>query len=223
MRKVNGIVYHYSATLETMDIGLHEIRAMHVARGWKREGYNEIIRITGQIEHGRPWDMIPAGVAGHNSDTLHICCIGGLRKGDSKGYDTRTPAQIKAQIFMTEEMLRVYPHAWVKGHNELASTQCPGYSGSKWWIDRMQQVDPPVISPTVTRGYLELGKSNVEVLNLKKALQKVGFHALPITSNYFGSYTRDQVIAFQSAHGLDPDGKVGPMTWTKLIHLGGTN
>lgn len=67
MSRVTAVVVHYSATYEDQDIGLAEIRAMHLKRGFKREGYHWIIRRDATVEAGRPESMVGAHVGGQNS------------------------------------------------------------------------------------------------------------------------------------------------------------
>jgi len=47
---------------------------------------------------------------------------------------------------------------------------------------------------------------------VKKVQAKVGV----VADGIFGTKTEAAVRAFQSAHGLDPDGIVGPKTWRAL-------
>ena len=47
---------------------------------------------------------------------------------------------------------------------------------------------------------------------VKKVQAKVGV----VADGIFGTKTEAAVRAFQSAHGLDPDGNVGPKTWRAL-------
>lgn len=56
---------------------------------------------------------------------------------------------------------------------------------------------------------LKVGSHGDRVRQVRKAL-----HLSP--GGYFGLGTRTKVQAFQRAHGLTPDGRVGPVTWTAL-------
>lgn len=134
---VTHIVIHYSATYEDQDIGLKEIREMHLNRKppFKREGYHFILRLNGVREVGRPLTMRGAHVGGQNKGKIGICVVGGLKRGHgvNKGFDTRTPEQIAELIKLIDELLIKYPNAEVVGHKDLAPTLCPGYDVKTWW------------------------------------------------------------------------------------------
>jgi putative chitinase len=61
---------------------------------------------------------------------------------------------------------------------------------------------------------LRSGDSGAAVTKLQKALIEAGFTVS--TDGAFGEHTKSAVIAFQTRHGLTPDGVVGPGTWTAL-------
>ena len=67
---------------------------------------------------------------------------------------------------------------------------------------------------------LSKGASGADVRKLKERLLALGCYAPDITAlqtDTFGADTRRAVVAFQEAHGLEPDGVVGPMTYTALF------
>jgi N-acetyl-anhydromuramyl-L-alanine amidase AmpD len=68
-------------------------------------------------------------------------------------------------------------------------------------------VPPRTLDPT--HAMLRKGDHNYSVYQLQKLL---GIK----TDSSFGPATDAAVKAFQSAHGLEPDGKVGPKTWAAL-------
>ena len=108
-------------------------------------------------------------------------------------------------------------------------------SGSRSTLLKPKAVDTPSVSPTVvvpsivetpynftlTLKYKMVGD---EVLQLQKYLNTHGFTIALAgvgskgqETKYFGLLTQQAVKAFQSAHGLLPDGIVGPLTRGKLI------
>lgn len=135
MRKIDTIVLHYSATYADQDIGEKEIRAMHKARGFRTTGYHYVIRRNGVVEVGRPEVEVGAHVSGYNSNSIGICCIGGLERatGPNKGVDNRTDAQKASTIKLVKELLAKYPGAKLVGHRDLGATQCPGFDVKTWW------------------------------------------------------------------------------------------
>ncbi|MDD5318301.1 MAG: peptidoglycan-binding domain-containing protein [Candidatus Pacebacteria bacterium] len=62
---------------------------------------------------------------------------------------------------------------------------------------------------------LDLGSTGNDVTELQKRLTAEGLYSGPITS-YYGSLTRAAVILYQSAHGINTLGNVGPATRTSL-------
>ena len=75
------------------------------------------------------------------------------------------------------------------------------------------------MASTITR-LLQRGSTGPDVVELKRLLRKWGKkHPLPqplADTPTFGAATVAAVKAFQEAHRLDPDGKVGEKTWAAL-------
>jgi peptidoglycan hydrolase-like protein with peptidoglycan-binding domain len=71
----------------------------------------------------------------------------------------------------------------------------------------------PVTLPTLVRG---AGiKPKPPSPNVKVLQQRLGI----ADDGQFGGGTEAAVIAYQRAHGLDPDGIVGPKTWASLFSV----
>lgn len=68
---------------------------------------------------------------------------------------------------------------------------------------------------------LKLGDQGSDVTEVQQLLQQQGFFSGPITG-YFGSITRNAVLQFQQANGLNPDGIVGQDTQSILFNSAGT-
>lgn len=70
---------------------------------------------------------------------------------------------------------------------------------------------------------LRQGSQGQDVVTLQYLLNVIAqYHPkvpAPIQDGIFGSGTRQSVIAFQQAMGLDPDGIVGPATWQSLYNV----
>lgn len=78
-------------------------------------------------------------------------------------------------------------------------------------------IDGP--TPMANNPTLRLGDKSGEVEDLQNALVEAGFAVL--VDGVFGDHTKDAVIDFQTRHGLNPDGVVGPRTWGLLKASGG--
>lgn len=74
--------------------------------------------------------------------------------------------------------------------------------------------------PYVFTKTLKFGMSSIDVLELQRKLQSLGyFPATQALTTYFGSITLKAVKAFQSASQLVPDGVVGMKTHQKLNNI----
>lgn len=145
-----AIVVHCSATRPALDIGRHEIREWHLAKGWADIGYAAVIRRNGLVEFGRHFDDIGAHVAGHNSTTVGVCLVGGLYPSGLEAEDDFdglfTEAQARALVHMLVALRDAYPIAKIVGHRDLSPDKnmngkiekaewmksCPGFDVVKW-------------------------------------------------------------------------------------------
>jgi tetratricopeptide (TPR) repeat protein len=71
-------------------------------------------------------------------------------------------------------------------------------------------------APAVQEALLQLGSAGPAVEELQRLLNAAGARPPLVVDGDFGPATRAAVIWFQRAHGLDPDGMVGPQTGTVL-------
>lgn len=95
-----------------------------------------------------------------------------------------------------------------------------GYNTRYWTQHGKSKFIDYSVEPTPTpgflpaRGYYTIGDddSHVEALDAFLAQKTLG--------NYFGTYTKFAVIAFQHAYGLEEDGNIGPITLRKMQEHG---
>jgi N-acetylmuramoyl-L-alanine amidase len=121
MRKINYIVIHCSATRANQSYTVAQMTKDHKARGFNSAGYNYYIRRDGTVIQLRPIEVIPAQVAGHNSDAIGICYEGGMSiKGGME--DNRTAAQKSAIIAKIKELKKIpeISKSKVLGHRDLS-------------------------------------------------------------------------------------------------------
>lgn len=74
-------------------------------------------------------------------------------------------------------------------------------------------------------GQIDVGQSGTNVRNLQLFLAANGsIYPEGLVTGYYGSLTQAAVVRFQNTYGLDPAGRVGPLTLSKInsmIALGG--
>ena len=77
MRKINKLIVHCSATPNSRDMTVDEIRCWHVNNnGWSDIGYHYVIYRNGEIISGRPVATAGAHCKGQNYDSVGVCLIG---------------------------------------------------------------------------------------------------------------------------------------------------
>lgn len=134
-RPINQLIIHCAATKSDMDIGVKEIRKWHVeGNGWNDIGYHDVIRRSGNIERGRPYDIVGAHCAGQNTGSIGVCLVGGI-DDSGKPEANFTPQQWKALKQYVRGFRAEYPKATIHGHNEYASKACPSFDVQKWLRD----------------------------------------------------------------------------------------
>lgn len=168
-RKINRIFIHTSASYNkkaggVLDPSAADIRKMHITeRGWKDIGYHRVIRRNGKIEMGRDDDLVGAGVAWANMDTLHVCCSGA---GD---YEDFTDAQKKSLCSVVYDWLREYDIVGkfienpfrVIGHNEVNALVAAGVYPEKARTTKScpgKKVDMAAIRTMIVRYVLDAEK-----------------------------------------------------------------
>jgi hypothetical protein len=124
--KPSKIIIHCSATKNGEDIGAAEIRKWHLARGFKDIGYHIIIRVTGEVELGRPLNVVGAHCEGANEGSIGICLI---------GTDQYTQKQFDVLRYQIDSLRQIYGiKVWeIYAHRQFPSAikqgkTCPGIS-----------------------------------------------------------------------------------------------
>lgn len=133
MRKINFITIHCTATQQSAKVSSIQ-RYWKETLGWRSPGYHKIIEASGNVVTLAPDSAVCNGVAGHNSDSLHVSYIGGV---DAKGkaVDNRTKAQRLALAAVVAEWKVKYPGALVLGHRDFSGVKkdCPSFNAMPWW------------------------------------------------------------------------------------------
>jgi N-acetylmuramoyl-L-alanine amidase len=120
----NKVILHCSASPDSSmsQIGAKELNEIHIARGFLKIGYHDVIKRDGTIEAGRPKTEIGAHCEGHNQDSLGVCYIGTKRP---------TKAQLKSlcnlYVLYNKDYKIDYKN-WF-GHYEFnPNKECPSFS-----------------------------------------------------------------------------------------------
>lgn len=84
--------------------------------------------LDGTVKPGRPEAELGAHVAGHNTGTIGVVCVGGVAADGKTAKDTRTPAQRAALLEHVRALIARYPTIKkVTGHNQYAAKACPSF------------------------------------------------------------------------------------------------
>ena len=116
-RKIKYLVVHTTATRQNADI--ESIRAHWRSLGWKSPGYHYIVDRNGKVIPIQPENLVSNGVAGYNSNSIHISYIGGIDSA-GKPLDNRTPHQKNALAVSLRILKQKYPDAIIKGHRDFS-------------------------------------------------------------------------------------------------------
>jgi hypothetical protein len=109
------------------------------------------------------YSEITNGVAGHNSNSIHLSYIGGV-DASGRPIDNRTQSQRKALEELVLEASRLFPDAIIQGHRDFSPDRnrngiiepnewmkaCPSFS-VKTWLDEIgykSQSSLPLLSTT---------------------------------------------------------------------------
>lgn len=100
---------------------VEDIRLLHVVeRHWDDIGYNWFIKQDGTLQQGRDEKLIPAGVEGHNAESIHICLA---------GVDNFKAEQFDALNILLRLKREQYRYATLHGHLEFDTKgkTCPNF------------------------------------------------------------------------------------------------
>jgi N-acetylmuramoyl-L-alanine amidase len=96
--------------------------------GWRNPGYHIIIRPDGSLVRLAEDNEITNGVGGHNSNSIHVCYIGGV-DSQNRPIDNRTHQQRESLLIVLRFWKRLYPGARIMGHRNFpgVSKACPSF------------------------------------------------------------------------------------------------
>ena len=227
-RPVTRVFIHCSASDNPAHDSAGVMDAWHKKKGWAGIGYHFFIRkADGALDIGRDIEKVPAAQGDHNTGTIAIC-LHGLKR------DQFTEAQFDTLRALCAQINAAYAgRVTFHGHCEVAAKTCPvfiyqdvlGIDAKGLLPLSGLKPDVPIQTPSVDFGGLEylpinrrvlkLGDRGDNVVALQRRLTGLGYHTGAI-DGVFGKRTRASVMAFQADNALEPDGKVGPLTYEAL-------
>lgn len=132
MRKIEYIVLHCTATpVNTSVQSILNYWRNHL--GWRNPGYHYLIEQSGEVHELLPLASVSNGVAGYNSNSIHISYIGGVDK-NGKALDNRSSRQILEQIRLLIMLKTLFPNARIQGHRDFpkVAKACPSFDTRAW-------------------------------------------------------------------------------------------
>ena len=132
MRTIKYLVLHCTATPQNTSVrSIQNYWKNNL--GWKNPGYHYLIESNGTVHNLLDIKLVSNGVAGYNSNSIHISYIGGIDR-NNKPLDNRTDKQIAEMIRLLKEFKGMFPDAIIKGHRDFPNVAkaCPSFDTSKW-------------------------------------------------------------------------------------------
>lgn len=129
-KQIAEIIVHCTATPVGRQLRVRDIAAYHRQRGFEDIGYHYLIGLGGEVEKGRPSEMIGAHCLGHNDCSIGVAYVGGLN-ANCNPADTRTEAQKKSMLELLAKLKLQYPSAKIHGHRDFAAKACPCFDATK--------------------------------------------------------------------------------------------
>ena len=137
MRTINLIVLHCTATRVTQDFTVEDLKACHLARGFKTIGYHYYITKDGTLYPCRPEREVGAHARHYNAHSIGICYEGGLDE-NGKPANTLTREQYDRLHDLFYILHQLFPNAKIVGHRDLPGTtpkDCPCLDAAKLFGD----------------------------------------------------------------------------------------
>ena len=116
-----------------MDTDAADIDRWHRERGFLKIGYHFVIKRDGTVETGRELLEVGAHAKGHNSRSVGVCMIGGMKQESSASETNFTKAQWASLAKVVDELVETFPEARVRGHDEVANKECPTFNVAAWY------------------------------------------------------------------------------------------
>lgn len=138
LTRVDTIIIHCTATPRGRAVTVADVDQWHRERGWDGIGYHFLIGLNGEVWEGRPLDRIGAHCQGHNSHSIGIAYVGGLKEDGKTPCDTRTDAQRASMERLVRDLDRRYGRRLnVVGHRDIdRHKNCPCFNAKAEFMFR---------------------------------------------------------------------------------------
>ena len=231
-KRVEGIVVHHSGVTGG-PTGANAVRAFETyhmtTRGWSSIAYNWLVDVDGTVYEGRRDGAVGGATRNWNFRTEAVSYIGDGHQALS------LEAQQGFRLVIDELQHKYGGGLWIRGHQDLASTSCPGNWLYDWVGDGALLVAPPGAHvPSVDWdalvAYMRALGAEVEARPLKRKMRGEKVRLVQATlprwgcdpgaaDGIFGWRTKGAVKRFQrSLWFLKVDGVVGKTTWDALFY-----
>ena len=124
---VRYLILHCSATRCDRTYTVKQMLRDHQARGFRTIGYHFYVTRSGIVTQHRKLLEVGAHCRPWNRCSIGICYEGGLDE-QGKPADTRTAEQTEQLSLLLCKLLRLFPHAVIRGHRdmpEITPKACP--------------------------------------------------------------------------------------------------
>ena len=75
-------------------------------------------------------DKVGAHCKGHNTNSIGVCYIGGVKNDGKTPKDTRTSEQIASLLTLLRFLKLLHPDASIYGHRDFANKACPSFDAT---------------------------------------------------------------------------------------------
>lgn len=133
MRQIKYIVLHCTATSQQATVEAIQ-RYWREDLGWKNPGYHYLVSPDGELHKLQDEDKPANGVAGHNTNSIHVSYIGGV-DNSGKPIDNRTFQQKQEMYYLVVDLLARYPGSSLMGHRDFPGVKkdCPSFDAKQWF------------------------------------------------------------------------------------------
>ena len=135
MREIKYIVIHCTATPQTATIASIKKYWKDVLK-WNSPGYHFIVEPNGNVTQLSELSKPTNGVAGYNTNSIHISYIGGV-DANNKPIDNRTEFQKQSLLEYVKRFKLQFKNAKVQGHKDFPSVKkaCPCFDAKSEYLN----------------------------------------------------------------------------------------